>query len=360
MHDLKCPGCGSILKYEPGTSQLKCPYCGTSVVIEQERVQVEEKDYLQYLSRAEDESLTEETTRIKCTECGAEIVVPEQVVADTCPYCANSLILDNKVVKRSIRPAYLLPFAASAKETNELFRQWLNSLWFAPGSLKKLARADKGVVGIYSPYWSFDSATASDYEGARGDYYFEPETVIVMRDGREVQETRMVQKIRWTPVSGHVDLRFDDVLVVGSTSLPAEYAQALEPWDLGNLAAYDDRFLSGFLSESYRIGPKDAFELAQERMAAEIRLAAMQDIGGDVQQVGSVRTAHSNILFKHILLPIWTNCYRYHNKVYRFLVNARTGEIQGERPWSWFKIALAAAAGAVIAYVFYAATNGGY
>lgn len=358
MSDLKCPGCGSILKYEPGTSQLKCPYCGTEVPIEQKNVRVQEKDYVAFLSRAEDEAITQETTSIKCSECGAEIVVPEQVVADTCPYCANSLIVDQKVVKRSIRPEYLLPFGASAKETNELFRRWLSSLWFAPGSLKKLAQADKGVVGIYAPYWTFDAATSSDYSGARGDYYLVPETVIVVRDGREVQETQMVQKIRWTPVGGRVDLGFDDVLVVGSTSLPTAYAQSLEPWDLANLKAYDDRYLSGFLSESYRIGPRDGFELAKERMAEGIHEAIQQDIGGDVQQVASVETVHRNITFKHILLPIWTNCYRYHNKVYRFLVNARTGEVQGERPWSWIKIALAVAAGAFAAYVFLNATSG--
>jgi hypothetical protein len=29
-------------------------------------------------------------------------------------------------------------------------------------------------------------------------------------------------------------------------------------------------------------------------------------------------------------------------RAYRVLVNARTGEVQGERPWSWVKIALLA------------------
>ena len=32
------------------------------------------------------------------------------------------------------------------------------------------------------------------------------------------------------------------------------------------------------------------------------------------------------------------SAYRYRNKVYHFLVNARTGEVKGQRPWSWFKI----------------------
>jgi hypothetical protein len=52
--------------------------------------------------------------------------------------------------------------------------------------------------------------------------------------------------------------------------------------------------------------------------------------------------SYSDITFKHILLPVWISAYRFKDKVYRFLVNARTGEVQGERPWSWIKITLAA------------------
>ena len=46
------------------------------------------------------------------------------------------------------------------------------------------------------------------------------------------------------------------------------------------------------------------------------------------------------VTFKHILLPVWISAYRYHQRVFRFLVNARTGEVQGERPWSAIKIAM--------------------
>jgi hypothetical protein len=33
--------------------------------------------------------------------------------------------------------------------------------------------------------------------------------------------------------------------------------------------------------------------------------------------------------------------YKYNGKSYRFLVNGQTGEVQGERPWSVWKIAFA-------------------
>jgi hypothetical protein len=40
------------------------------------------------------------------------------------------------------------------------------------------------------------------------------------------------------------------------------------------------------------------------------------------------------------LLPVWLNAYRFNQKVYRFMVNARTGEVVGERPYSAIKITL--------------------
>ena len=67
------------------------------------------------------------------------------------------------------------------------------------------------------------------------------------------------------------------------------------------------------------------------------------DERGDVQRVGQVDTEFSAETFKHILLPVWMAAYRYGGKSYRFLVNGQTGEVQGERPWSVWKIAFAVA-----------------
>jgi hypothetical protein len=63
-----------------------------------------------------------------------------------------------------------------------------------------------------------------------------------------------------------------------------------------------------------------------------------------------------------VLLPVWISAYRFNRKVYRFVVNARTGEVKGERPWSFWKIAFAAlGAAAVIAGIVLAiqAARGG-
>jgi LSD1 subclass zinc finger protein len=352
VHEFKCPGCSAFLKFEPGTTHLKCPYCESEFPIVQEKEEIRELDYTELVSRGESHSEVEETLAVHCSSCGADIVLPPNVITDVCPYCASSILPDRTISKKNIKPQSLLPFDAGEKEINELFKKWLKGLWFAPGNLKKFARTDQGIKGIYVPYWTYDAKTHSVYEGARGDFYYEPETFVTVVKGRRVMQTRMVQKVRWTPAQGAVRLSFDDVLVLGSKSLPPEYAQMLEPWDLTNLQPYNEKYLSGFISESYQLGVQDGFEIAKQRMSGAIRNAILADVGGDVQQIHSADISYDEITFKHVLLPVWINSYRYHGKVYRFLVNARTGEVQGERPWSWIKIALFAAFVFAVTYGF--------
>ena len=85
---------------------------------------------------------------------------------------------------------------------------------------------------------------------------------------------------------------------------------------------------------------------------AVIRGDCQRDIGGDEQRVDEMKTSWSALTFKLLLLPAWVAAYRYDNKSWRVLVNARSGEVQGERPWSKWKIAMlviaiAAAIGAI-------------
>ena len=65
-----------------------------------------------------------------------------------------------------------------------------------------------------------------------------------------------------------------------------------------------------------------------------------EDIGGGEQQVNQVHTFTTNETFKHLLLPVWIGAYQFQGKVFQVMVNARTGEVQGERPYSAIKITL--------------------
>jgi hypothetical protein len=135
--------------------------------------------------------------------------------------------------------------------------------------------------------------------------------------------------------------RFDDVLVVASSSLPHRLGNGLTDWDLTALVAYKPDFLAGFRAEGYTVPLADGYIVARARMAAVIQMDVRHDIGGDEQRIDTIETTHSRETFKHILLPIWIAAYKFNGKSYRLLVNGQTGKVQGERPWSVWKILLA-------------------
>ena len=337
--NIKCKDCGGNLKYLPGTSYLNCEYCGAkNDITVTETINIIENDYLSFLNEKAHTEDKQEISTVKCDNCGASTTLPANVTSCTCPYCDTALVIKNATTSTIISPSYVLPFKIDRKNATNQFVKWADDLWFAPNKLKEYAaHSAEKLNGIYMPYWTYDSNTTSHYTGMQGIYYYVSESYT---DSNGRTQTRQVQRTRWLPASGTVENNFDDILILSSVSLPEKLANSLEPWDIDALVPYNDAYLSGFITESYQINLSEGFEKAKINMQEKIRYAVMADIGGDTQQITSVDSTYNDITFKHILLPIWLSSYRYNDKVYRFLINARTGEVQGERPYSAIKIVL--------------------
>ncbi len=343
-----CHQCGAELTFAPGKEALQCAYCGHLNPIEGfENTEVVEHDFRAVLAERVSKSDTVQDRVVKCSTCAAEFEVKGHQTSERCAYCDTPIVVEpsNRTL---IKPSHLLPFVIESRTARERFAAWLKSRWFAPNSFKRHARHDAGLKGVYAPYWTYDSDTASDYRGMRGDDYYVTESYTATENGKSVRRTRQVRKTRWRSVSGHVRNLFDDILVLASKSLPKRYADALEPWDLTKVAGYSDSYVAGFGCEVYQINLEQGFDEASKIMDTHIRASIRQDIGGDHQRISWMHTNYRGITFKHILLPIWISAYRYKKKVYTFLVNGQTGEVQGERPYSWIKITLAVLAAASV------------
>lgn len=336
--EFPCTNCGAKLHYAPGTTSLACPYCGSANEIALAQEEVREMDYLSALRQGSGRDEQIDVVTVKCTSCAAESVMPPGVTADRCAFCGTPLVAQASS-RKLIKPRSLLPFAIGETLARQAFKNWIDGLWFAPSGLKQ-ETAGVRLRGIYIPAWTYDSQTTTDYTGQRGDDYWETQTHTVHRNGKAVRETRRVRKTRWRGASGRVSNTFDDVLVLATQSLPLRLAQKLEPWDMKALVPYQDEFISGFVCESYHLDVEQGFGSACQSMKPHIETSIRQDIGGDHQRIHSVNTHYSDITYKHILLPVWLCAYLYRGQTYRFLVNARTGEVQGERPYSALKVTL--------------------
>ena len=348
---LVCEQCGAVLSYHPGTAQLVCEYCGHANPIAERPVEIVENDLRVALERGLAQAPQEETRTVKCQSCAAEFSFDPDRHAGACPFCGQSIVADTGT-HRQIKPAAVLPFVVERKDARERVRRWLGGLWFAPSKLKRFARSEGRLAGMYLPYWTYDSRTRTAYVGQRGTVYHVPVRVRAIVDGKSVVQTRMVQKIRWRPVRGRVARHFDDVLVLASRSLPIWITDRLEPWDLQGLKPYVPEYVAGFQSEAYQVPLDEGFAVANDKMHAVIAGDVRADIGGDAQRIERMEVEHDGPSFKHVLLPVWLGAFRYGDKVYRVCVNGRTGLVQGERPYSVWKIAFAVLLAAILIGLF--------
>lgn len=356
-HRWPCAQCGADLRFSPADGVLKCDHCGFTQALPEpppaRRGALRELDLHDGLKDGLAPADLEQVRITPCPSCGAQVEFKGATHATECPFCATPVALGTGT-ERKIKPQGLIPFAIDERAGREAMVKWLGNLWFAPGGLVEYARKGRALSGLYVPHWTFDAATRSRYTGARGEHYYETRTVTVQVNGRPEQREERVQKTRWYNAAGWVSRRFDDVLVLASSSLPRRYTDALAPWDLEALQPYNPDYLAGFIAEGYTVGLSDGRAIAREIMAAQIDRDVRSDIGGDEQRVDQINTAYSAETFKHVLLPIWMAAYKYNGKTYRFVVNGQTGKVQGERPWSAWKIAFAVLlAAAIIGGIIY-------
>jgi predicted RNA-binding Zn-ribbon protein involved in translation (DUF1610 family) len=338
----RCPNCGSTIAYQPGTTHLTCPSCGTAITIAADERQMEEHDYTAWATSGPKPVATIAQQSFRCSSCGA--ATESDQLAGPCPFCGGALVALGSP-EGLIVPEGVVPFKVDKQAATASFGKWIGSRWFAPSALKRFALLHGGLQGVYTPHWTYDAETATNYTGRRGIDRTETYTVND-GNGNTRTETRVVTD--WYPASGHVERFFDDVLVPGTTKVVPKYLAEAAPWGLASAVPYAPEYLAGYSAIRYDVDPDNGLEEAKRGMAEVIESDCRGDIGGDHQQVTGMQTAYSALMFKLLLLPIWIAAYRYGGKSYQVIVNAQTGEVLGDRPYSKVKIALAVLAGLLV------------
>ena len=296
----------------------------------------------------------------RCDTCGA--MTTSDHLSQNCGFCGSPMVAEVEALGL-VEPEAVLPFAVDRPTMQGALRKWVRSRWFAPSALKKVVSAEQ-AHGVYLPHWTFDAQTRSSYTGQRGEHYWVTETYTTTdSEGRSQTRTRQVQKTRWYPAAGTVARAFDDVLVAGTGRVMPEHLAKLSPWPLDQAAQYQPDYLAGYETLRYDVEPEAGLDVAKQKMAPVIENDCERDIGGDVQRVHHVDTGYSDVTYKLLLLPVWIATYLYGGKAFQVLVNARTAEVVGQRPWSAWKITFAVLAGlaliAAIVWAVVAAQDGG-
>lgn len=341
-----CPHCGAQAAYAPGSSALRCASCGSYLEIAGPTAQIEEHSYDQWRARHGNvEVATIGAQILQCRNCGA--TTETKNLASSCQFCAGALVALEQP-PGLVPPEAVVPFKIDTRDAQDAFADWVGSRWFAPNGLKKVGSTE-ALAGTYVPHWTFDAQTRTDYTGQRGEYYYVTVTDQVP-DGKggTRTETRQERRTRWYGASGSVSRFFDDVLVVGSRQLEQKKLNKMGPWTLAEARPFQQEYLAGYSALRYDVDPKDGAAQARQIMKGVIEGDCRHDIGGDEQRVDHMDVTYSQAMFKLVLMPLWIATYLHAGKSWQVMVNANTGQVVGDRPFSVLKILAAVLAAAMV------------
>lgn len=332
-----CRACGAQLVFDPTSGQLRCRSCGTTADVSGPTAPIQlAKHDLREATRALRAATVPQTLErdVVCQACGGRTSFTGTLTATRCPYCATPIQRDDlREVTSRLPVDGMLPFRIDDRTARANIEKWINSRWFAPKEFKSY-RELGSFESVYLAYFAFDAHATASYQGRRGDNYTER-----VKDGDEWKtETRT----RWSVVSGTVRREFRDHVQWANNGFNEAHVAALEPWPLGEAVPYSPEYVAGHLGRTYDLDADQTFEQRvrgtfESLMDTTIR----RDIGGDQQQISSKDVRFDAVAFAHVLLPAWLLTVTYAGKPYQVLMNGVTGEVQGERPWSKAKVALA-------------------
>lgn len=303
---IKCTVCQALLDEE----DLFCSNCGTAA--------------------PNDQSVSTTTAESKhafqCTGCGASMSFGAQEGKLTCPFCASTEMIEKRDAK-TLAANRVVPMVVDQNAAVERMRQWLGQGFWRPSDLADAASVET-IKPVYVPYWVFSGRTHTFWSadtshtpsGARGD---------------------------WFPLTGEHHGTYDGVLVGASAALsPAESLQ-IGPFNLAEAVPTDQVDDRRAVREQFAVPRKYARPLARQRLEDLERQACdVEYVPGNSRNV-KVNVKVEGMASEPVLLPVWIMAYRYHDEVYRFLVNGQNGQAIGAAPVSWVKVSVAILLGAV-------------
>lgn len=326
LGEQKCPCCGGAVQFDVGTQKLKCPFCDTEFDIEavQQSQQFKENSIEDSIDwgvspQQYSESETEGMSVYACNSCGGEIVADATTAASKCPYCDNPIVMKGNFVGE-LRPDLIIPFKYDKKAAKDALKKHISTKKFVPKIFKSDNHIDE-IKGVYVPHWLFSC-------DALADVSYKAENVVTWKDSNyRYTETSYYDVYR----SG--SLSFDNIPVDGSSKMPDDLMESIEPFDISQAVDFNTAYLAGYLADKYDVTAEQSISRANERIKESALDAFRSTVNGYevvIPQTANVNT--TNGYYKYALYPVWLLNTSWKGNKFTFAVNGQTGKIVGDLP----------------------------
>ena len=339
LQEYKCPACGGAIEFDSSIQKMKCPYCDTEYDVEtlkkyDDILKNEEPDDMKWDSLAGEEWKEGEKDNLAvygCKSCGGEIVVDKTTGATSCPYCGNPVVIMGQFTG-NLKPNYIIPFKLDKKSAIEGYNNHLKGKKLLPKIFKDKNHIDE-IKGVYVPFWLFDA-------DADGDVRYRATKVNLYSDS----------KYNYTKTSHYSVVRkgeakFERVPVDGSSKMPDEMMESIEPYNFEDAIDFQTAYLAGYLADKYDVDEESSVDRANDRIKKSIE----DEFRSTVRGYQSVVPENTNIQLKngkakYALYPVWLLNTTWNGNKYSFAMNGQTGKFIGDLPvdkgayWKYFSI----------------------
>ena len=244
-----------------------------------------------------------------------------------------------------LKPDYVIPFKLDKKAAEAALRNHMKGKRLLPNLFRSENRISE-VKGVYVPFWLFDADADAHirYHATRirtwsdRDYdYTETQHYAILRSG---------------------DLSFTHVPVDGSSRMPDDLMESIEPFDFSSAVDFQTAYLSGYLADRYDVNADDSIGRANERVKKSTESVFASTVVGYhtvVPESTSVRLANGRV--RYALYPVWLLNTVWNGKTFSFAMNGQTGKFVGDLPvdkgkkWRWFGLVSGIAAAAAYGLV---------
>lgn len=297
----------------------------------------------------------------ECQSCGAGLQVEAHLRTLTCPYCDSPGVVERPPTPDRPPPTFVVGFVLTGEEAAERVQSWVRSRGlFAHSGLKRASV--ETVRGVYLPAYLYAATSHTTYSAEIGENYTVTETYTTTdANGKTVTRTRTKTKTEWRSLAGRHACYVQDVLVSASRGLGNDELEAIEPYDLRALVRYEPGMIAGWIAEEASRGREECRELARGEGSDQVGSQIARFLPGDSQRAIRYSTRLSEEALEPVLLPVWVFAARYaeDRPPLRIVLNGQTGQIHGEVPLSWPKIAIAVVLLLAVVVALVVALSGG-
>lgn len=327
LQEYKCPCCGGAIAFDSTLQKMKCPYCETEFDMETLKsydadLQGDVADDMSWEATAGSEWQSGEADGLRsyvCRSCGGEIVADESTAATACPFCGNPIVMMGQF-SGMLKPDIVIPFKLDKKAAKAKLTAHLTGKRLLPKIFKDQNHIDE-IKGVYVPFWLFDTDAAADvrYRATKVRTYSD--------SSYNYTETQHFSVIRGGSIG------FCGVPVDGSTKMPDDLMESIEPFDLNDAVSFQTAYLAGYLADRYDVDAEASIERANERVKRSTEEAFVSTVRGYT----SVKAENSSIHLhggkaKYALYPVWLLSTTWNGKKFTFAMNGQTGKLVGDLP----------------------------